>query len=306
MMSIKLTLNYKLVGGTTEMRTEIEMISLIKDIAFKEENIRAAYIEGSRTNPNAPKDIFQDYDIVYIVTTTKPFRENKEWIKCFGEILYMHYPEENVFYPSDVENCYGWQIQFADGNRMDLHVCTKENALANLELYQILVDKDGIVPYPQETDDKKYWVKEPQEIEFQCACSDFWWCLNNVAKGLWRNELPYAMDVINFVLRPHLKRLLEWEIGIEHNFSVSAGKSGKYFKKYLPEDKYKQFLATYSIAEIESIWNSVFGMCGLFQSTAVEFSKKQNFSYDFEQAKNSLNFLQHVRKLPVNAKEIYP
>ena len=28
------------------MRTEIEMISLIKDIAFKEENIRAAYIEG--------------------------------------------------------------------------------------------------------------------------------------------------------------------------------------------------------------------------------------------------------------------
>ena len=39
------------------MRTEIEMISLIKDIAFKEENIRAAYIEGSRTNPNAPISI---------------------------------------------------------------------------------------------------------------------------------------------------------------------------------------------------------------------------------------------------------
>ena len=288
------------------MRTEAEMISLIKDIAFKEENIRAAYIEGSRTNPNAPKDIFQDYDIVYIVTTTKPFREDKEWINNFGKILYMHYPEDNVFYPSDVENCYGWQIQFADGNRMDLHVCTKENALANLELYQILVDKDGIVPYPQETTDERYWVKEPREIEFKCTCSDFWWCLNNVAKGLWRNELPYAMDVINFVLRTHLKRLLEWKMGIENNFSVSAGKSGKCFKKYLPEETYRQFLATYSIAEIESIWNSVFEMCDLFQSTAVELSKKQKFVYDFEQAENSLNFLQHVRKLPVNAKEIYP
>lgn len=289
-----------------KMRTEAEMISLIKDIAFKEENIRAAYIEGSRTNPNAPKDIFQDYDIVYIVTTTKPFREDKEWINNFGKILYMHYPEDNVFYPSDVENCYGWQIQFADGNRMDLHVCTKENALANLELYQILVDKDGIVPYPQETTDERYWVKEPREIEFKCTCSDFWWCLNNVAKGLWRNELPYAMDVINFVLRPHLKRLLEWKMGIENNFSVSAGKSCKYFKKYLQEETYRQFLATYSIAEIESIWNSVFEMCDLFQSTAVELSKKQKFVYDFEQAENRLNFLQHVRKLPVNAKEIYP
>ena len=289
-----------------KVRTEAEMISLIKDIAFKEENIRAAYIEGSRTNPNAPKDIFQDYDIVYIVTTTKPFREDKEWINNFGKILYMHYPEDNVFCPSDVENCYGWQIQFADGNRMDLHVCTRENALANLELYQILVDKDGIVPYPQETTDERYWVKEPMEIEFQCTCSDFWWCLNNVAKGLWRNELPYAMDVINFVLRQHLKRLLEWQIGIENNFSVSAGKSGKYFKNYLPEETYRQFLATYSIAEIESIWNSVFEMCDLFQRTAVELSKKQKFVYDFEQAENSLSFLQHVRKLPSNAKEIYP
>ena len=288
------------------MRTEAEMISLIKDIAFKEENIRAAYIEGSRTNPNAPEDIFQDYDIVYIVTTTEPFREDKEWINNFGKILYMHYPEDNVFYPSDVENCYGWQIQFADGNRMDLHVCTKENALANLELYQILVDKDGIVPYPQETTDERYWVKEPREIEFKCTCSDFWWCLNNVAKGLWRNELPYAMDVINFVLRPHLKRLLEWKMGIENNFSVSAGKSCKYFKKYLQEETYRQFLATYSIAEIESIWNSVFEMCDLFQSTAVELSKKQKFVYDFEQAENSLSFLHHVRKLPANAKEIYP
>ena len=275
-----------------KMRTEAEMISLIKDIAFKEENIRAAYIEGSRTNPNAPKDIFQDYDIVYIVTTIKPFREDKEWINNFGKILYMHYPEDNVFYPSDVENCYGWQIQFADGNRMDLHVCTKENALANLELYQILVDKDGIVPYPQETTDERYWVKEPREIEFKCTCSDFWWCLNNVAKGLWRNELPYAMDVR--------------KMGIENNFSVSAGKSCKYFKKYLQEETYRQFLATYSIAEIESIWNSVFEMCDLFQSTAVELSKKQKFVYDFEQAENSLSFLHHVRKLPANAKEIYP
>ena len=243
---------------------------------------------------------------MYIVTTTKPFREDKEWINNFGKILYMHYPEDNVFYPSDVENCYGWQIQFADGNRMDLHVCTKENALANLELYQILVDKDGIVPYPQETTDERYWVKEPREIEFKCTCSYFWWCLNNVAKGLWRNELPYAMDVINFVLRPHLKRLVEWKMGIENNFSVSAGKSCKYFKKYLQEETYRQFLATYSIAEIESIWNSVFEMCDLFQSTAVELSKKQKFVYDFEQAENSLSFLHHVRKLPANAKEIYP
>ena len=124
------------------MRTEAEMLTLIKRVALQDDNIRAAYIEGSRTNPEVTKDIFQDYDIVYIVNSTKPFQENKEWVKRFGEILYMHYPEDNVFYPSDVDNCYGWQLQFADGNRMDLHVCTKENALENLEMYQIIVVKN--------------------------------------------------------------------------------------------------------------------------------------------------------------------
>lgn len=288
------------------MRTEAEMISLIKDVANNDENIRAAYMEGSRTNPNAPKDIFQDYDIEYVVTSTKPFREDKQWINRFGEILYMHYPEDNVFYPSDVENCYAWQIQFADGNRMDLSVCTRKYAMENLELYKILVDKDGIMPIPGETTDKRYWVKEPTEIEFQCTCSNFWWCLNNVAKGLWRDELPYALDMIDCVLRPHLKRLLEWKIGLENDFSVNVGKSAKYMKNYLSAIEYEQFLATYSVAETESIWNSVFEMCDLFQNTAVELSKRMKFVYDFEQAKNSLRFLQHVRKLPANAKEIYP
>ena len=125
-----------------------------------------------------------------------------------------------------------------------------------------------------------------------------------MAKGLWRNEIPYAMDVINYTLRPQLRRLLEWKIGLENRFCVNVGKSGKYLKKYLSENGYKQYLATYSIAETEEVWNSVFAMCDLFQNIAVEFSKKMNFSYDFQQAENSLLFLKKIRILPADAREI--
>ena len=31
------------------------------------------------------------------------------------------------------------------------------------------------------------------------------------------------LDVIDFTLRPMLKRLLEWKIGISYNFQISAG-----------------------------------------------------------------------------------
>ena len=42
------------------MRTEKEMYGLIISIAQSDERIRAVYLNGSRTNPNVPKDIFQD------------------------------------------------------------------------------------------------------------------------------------------------------------------------------------------------------------------------------------------------------
>ncbi len=81
------------------MRTEAEMYDLILSIANNDERIRAVYLNGSRTNPNAPKDIFQDYDVVYVVNEAKPFIEDKEWINLFGEILYMQYPDEHPDYP---------------------------------------------------------------------------------------------------------------------------------------------------------------------------------------------------------------
>lgn len=41
------------------MRTEKEMYDLIINTAKEDERIRAVYMNGSRTNVNAPKDIFQ-------------------------------------------------------------------------------------------------------------------------------------------------------------------------------------------------------------------------------------------------------
>ena len=114
------------------MRNETEMYDLILRIAKEDGRIRAVYMNGSRTNKNVPKDIFQDYDVVYVVTETKSFIEDKEWIRNFGEIWFMQYPDEHPDFPSDKENSYGWLMQFRDGNRIDLHVETVEYAIEHI------------------------------------------------------------------------------------------------------------------------------------------------------------------------------
>ena len=58
------------------MRDETQMYQLLTGIAREDDRIFAVYMNGSRTNKNAPKDIFQDYDIVYVVGETSFFIED--------------------------------------------------------------------------------------------------------------------------------------------------------------------------------------------------------------------------------------
>ncbi|WP_343216395.1 aminoglycoside 6-adenylyltransferase [Clostridium simiarum] len=43
---------------------------------------------------------------------------------------------------------------------------------------------------------------------FWTCCNEFWWCLNNVAKGMWREEILYVMDTLDFTIRVELKNML--------------------------------------------------------------------------------------------------
>jgi aminoglycoside 6-adenylyltransferase len=290
------------------MRTEQEMLHLIVNTAMQDDRVLAVLMGGSRTNPNVPKDIFQDYDITYVVKETKSYIEDKGWIDQFGERLYMQYPEDNCYYPSDVTNCYGWLIQFTDGNRLDLGVCTLSKVLNDIKedrLCKILLDKDNCLPKLPEPTDIDYWVKKPTEKQFLDTCNEFWWCLNNVAKGLWREEIPYVMDMLNNPVRPQLIRILGWKIGFNTDYSVSIGKSGKYMYRWLEQDQWDKFLQTYSSGAVKEIWKSVFIMCDLLDTVAREVANNHGFQYNQTEANNSLQFLKDVHRLPRDAKEIY-
>lgn len=291
------------------MRSEAEMFSLIRKTAEEDERIRAVYMNGSRTNKKVPKDIFQDYDIVYVVRETASFIAEKTWIDRFGERLFMQYPDDNPEEPGDRENMYGWLIQFADGNRLDLHVETIAHAVDHIakdRLCEVLLDKDGMLPAMPEATDEDYWVKKPSEMNFLCCCNEFWWCLDNVAKGLFREELLYVQDMVNFHVRKQLETVLAWKIGILTEFGVSIGKSGKYMHRWLSEAEWQSYLSTYFRTDVEEAWEAVMEMCTLFERTALFVGEALGYQYNEQEGTNCRSYLEHVRALPKDAVEIYP
>lgn len=286
------------------VRNDKEMFELILDVAQKDERIRAVYMNGSRTNPNVPKDIFQDYDIVYVVTETASFLKDDKWINIFGDLIMIQEPDKlaqgiGKAMVMDFERSYGYLMLFKDGNRIDLQIETKESMIEGYgkdKLTIPLLDKDNCLPPIPAPTDIDYHAKKPTDPCFVSCTNNFWWCLQNVAKGIRRDELSYAKRMFEETTRASIDEMVSWWIGIQHEFQVSTGKMGKYFKKYLPESYWELYKATYSNGDYDNFWASIFVSCNLFRTLAKDVAAYFSFEYPFNDDAGMTAYLNVIRK----------
>lgn len=291
------------------MRTEQQMLDLILETARGDERIRAVIMNGSRANPNAPRDPFQDFDIVYLVTDVDPFIKNLEWIRRFGELMILQMPEDMGDPPPSNDGTFAYLMQFADGNRIDLGIVplSKLEEAREDSLGVLLLDKDGIVGPLPASSERDYLPKPPTARQFADCCNEFWWVAPYVAKGLWRQEILYAKIMLDEVLRhEQVMKLLGWHIGRSTDFKVSPGKLGKYYQRYLEPELWELLLKTFSDAGYENTWDALLAMCDLFRRVAIPLAEHYGFEYPFEEDRRVSAHLLHVRTLPRDAKEVYP
>jgi aminoglycoside 6-adenylyltransferase len=289
------------------MRTEQQMLDLILDTARRDERIRAVILNGSRANPSAPRDFFQDFDIVYVVTDPAPFRRNLEWIARFGERMILQMPDDMDEPPPPDDAGFAYLMQFADGNRIDLGIVPLAEYRQRPRDSQsiLLLDKDGAIePFPPASE-ADYLPGPPSAKAFANCCNEFWWCAPYAAKGLWRQELPYARAMFDEVMRGELMKMLRWHVGLRTGFQKSPGKLGKYLQKHLEPELWELLEGTFADAGYEHTWEALFTMCELFRRAAVPLAEHHGFEYPFEDDRRVSAHLEHVHRLPPDAAEMY-
>jgi len=289
------------------MRSEREMYDLILGIAESDERVRAVIMSGSRANTNALPDIFQDFDIVYVVTDIASFRNDPDWHKQFGELMIMQMPDDMQEPPPSDDGRYTYLMQFTDGNRIDLtlYPVEKFGQYKADSLSVLLLDKDGLIqslPQPNEND---YLPKPPTAKAFADCCNEFWWVSSYVAKGLWRREILYAKHMLDVVMRKQLTRMLEWYVGVKTEFSSNLGKLRKYAERHLEPELWEMLLETYAGSEYKKNWDALFTMTRLFRTMAIHVAEHYNFAYPYKDDEKVTAHLRHVYRLPSDAKEMY-
>ena len=180
-------------------RSQEQMLRLILQVA---ENIQveAVAMSGSRTDTKAPKDEFQDYDVVYVVDDLDNLTSDLSWLDQFGtRIIEQH----NV-----LGNRRLYLMLFEDGNRIDLTLCPTEYIQEWVDSeagFTILEDKKGLFepyfPSPQ-----RYWTSPASQTDFEKACNEFWWVSAYVVKGIHRKQVLYATEHLNAIRCRYKKR----------------------------------------------------------------------------------------------------
>jgi len=264
------------------MRTDQEMLGLILETA-ETLKVEAVAMSGSRTDTKAPKDEFQDYDLVYVVDDLDNLTNDLSWLDQFGNRMI----EQEV----RLGHRRLFLMLFEDGNRIDLTLCPKEHIKEWVDSeadFTVLNDPKGLFA-PYSPNPRRYWTSPASEIDLKKACNDFWWVSAYVVKGICRNQVIYATDHLYGICQQELLKVLAWQVASDRG-AVDIGKNYKYLFNYLPAEIEKAFSNLLDFSNLEKITQSLLATMSLFHREAQDLAKKMDFDYDKEVAETMIKY----------------
>ena len=267
--------------------------------------IRAMLLTSTRAVPNATVDFLSDYDVILIVEDIHPFFEDRRWLGDFGEVLVVYWdpihpdPEHGNEKTANV-------TQYADGLKIDFTLwpvelfqkISRAPALqAELDAgYRVLLDKDGLTQGMKPPTYRAYIPTRPTNEVYQLLVNDFFSDVPYMAKCLLRGELLPSKWCLDYDMKHVLLRpMLEWRVGVEHNWYVPTGSLGKGLKKQLPSEIWSQLENTYAGANARDNWEALFRTINLFRQVALEVGISLGYEYPLELDQRVTAFAQKMQ-----------
>jgi aminoglycoside 6-adenylyltransferase len=271
-----------------------------------EARIRAVILTSSRATPDRRADLLSDYDVILAVQDPAAFAGEDGWVSQYGAPAARWGDESELLgLPTSFRG-----VVYADGVKIDYTIWPEEmlqrasaaDALPEgLDVgYRVLLDKDGRTDGWLPPTYRAHIPAPPTEAAYRAQVEEFWWSATYVAKALWRGEVVFAKFVLDQDMRlGPLRRVLEWRIELDHDWSLRPGAYGRGLERLLPPDLAAELAATYVGAGVEENWDALFATAALFRRVATEVGAALGHGYPLEDVDEVVTaHLEAVRVLP--------
>jgi aminoglycoside 6-adenylyltransferase len=281
---------------------EAEVLSKLTAWADREDAIRALILTSSRARVDGTVDALSDYDVIVAVPDVAAFLDGGAWARGCGQPLARWGDRHDVL---GLETLF-CGVVYADRVKVDYSVwphallarVAEAGALPDdLDVgYRVLVDKDGATAGWAAPTQRAHVPPKPSRAEYDALVEEFWWVTTYVAKALWRRELFFAKWALDCDAKAGaLRRMLEWRIELDHDWSLRPGAYGRGLERLLPGELWPELAATYVAVDTEESWDALARTAALFRRVATEVGDALGYAYPERVDGGIAGFLADVR-----------
>lgn len=284
---------------------EAEVLARLVGWTEADPSVRAVILTSSRTTPDGRADLLSDYDVILVVRDPAAFLADDTWQSRQGppaarwgdeaELLGLGKSFRGVVYEDGLKIDYTiWPAELVR------RVAEQTELPEGLDVgYRVLLDKDGGTAGWLQPTYRAHIPARPTEAEYRAVVEEFWWSSTYVAKSLWRGEVVFTKFVLEQDMKlGALRRMLEWRIEADHDWSIRPGAYGRGLERLLPADLWSELAATYVGIGVEENWVALLATAALFRRVAAEVGAELGYEYPQGVDDAVTAHLNAVRQLP--------
>jgi aminoglycoside 6-adenylyltransferase len=247
------------------------------------DDVRAAFVVGSRARIDHPADEWADLDIIMFARHVERYQETTDWVERLAPVwiavagrTVAGDPERLVLFEG------GLQVDFVFHSSDALQGMPQVLASGNipdtvLRGTRVLIDKEGVlaqVPPPARPPAQQ----PPHGATFRQALDSFWFSAVYCARQLRRGELWVFQRGSGEMLRG-LLQMVEWHARAVHGWDVDTWHGGKFIAEWADAGVYADLRRVFAHFDTDDGWQAMQARLDLFARLAREVAARVGCDY---------------------------
>jgi len=278
-------------------RSEVEaayekLIERFRRWAARRQDLRAAFVVGSRGRANHRADEWADLDVVTITTNPQFYIRSSGWVRRFGEPLLTFVEataiggekERRVLYEGMLDVDFAviplHKLQALLASAADAETIAKVQDMVGRGI-RVLIDKDGMASQAQSLASSagKATPHRPRQQEFLNLANDFLYHSVFTAKHLRRGETWWAAMCLNCHMQSLLLKMMEWHALADHGWKHDVWFRGRFMEEWAHPQAVSELRGTFAHYDRRDIARALLASMDLFRRVATETAGRLGFAY---------------------------
>jgi aminoglycoside 6-adenylyltransferase len=254
--------------------------------AQAQENIRLAFVVGSRARKDHPADVWSDLDMAVVAKDIRPYIDKADWINNIGRpwLTFIERTGDGSSMERRVLFDGGLDVDFAlIPSAMIQGMFEKGVDPGTADVFhrgvRVVLDKDNLLPDPRKYASAWKPPEPPGEGEFLQVVNDFWYHAVWSAKHVRRGELWWGKSGCDDRLKYLLQQVLEWHAHAVRGYGHDTWLRGRFLEEWADPRAVQQLSDAFAHYNETDIWRALAVTMDLFRWVSVETSKLLGYSY---------------------------